>query len=212
MGIGVRTQGVDRSWTLRCGPAGGDLPLAGRLCADITRHPVAMLAPGHARSVCGGTVFGPVVSVSSSRGSFSGEPGCGWPGGTALEVYWAATRDDRHVLDLMEPRLRCDEDPRLVVKDTPWSMVVACVHGRWTPRTERMIRLAKRVLPAGRRSLFPRDVGTASCAVGAQGLCGVNVTHLWATPRVTFAERSGRSRRRWVVTITHGTPRMTRGS
>jgi hypothetical protein len=201
---------VDRSWMLRCRPTGGDMPLATRLCADIARHPVAMLAPGRARSVCGGMVFGPAVTVSSERGQFSGEPGCNWPGGTALVVYWAASRGDRHALDNAEPRLRCDEDPRLVARHPPWSMVVACVHGRWTPRTERMIRLARQALPL--RASFPTDVGTAPCAIGARGICGVDVTHLWAAPRVTFAEQWGattRHRRRWVVTIAHGVARVT---
>lgn len=186
-----------------------------------------MLDPPPERSVCGGQVNGPLVWVNATwhgrSTSFSGESGCNWPGGTALGVYWAAATHNSRALAAFEPRLRCDDDPVLLSKPTPWQSVAACTHGRWTARTERLIRLAEQTppLPGLRpRTLFPHDIGTRRCEIQAgtlgtpaiDGLCGVNVTHVWKQPQVTLVETWGTGRRinrhTWHVTITHGQPHL----
>lgn len=216
------------SFTLRCQPTGGTLPFAARLCRDIAAHAQAMLRPLPSRSQCGGLANGPTVTVSTRAGgksaTFSGQPGCGWPGGTPLAIYWAATRRDLRSLTLMEPRLRCDDDPRLLARPTPSVAVAACTHGFWTARNEGLIRLAEtipdlRVLRP--RQLFPRDVGVFPCriVVGgpttkvASGECGVAVRNAWSTPTVSFVEAlrgpAGELfRHRWVVRIADGRPRL----
>jgi hypothetical protein len=122
------------SFTLRCGPVGGDLPLARRVCRDIARHPVAMLNPHAPLSTCGGMVNGPAVVVRATaarrHGHFAGQPFCGWPGGTALGIYFSAATHDLRTLARVEPRLRCDDDPELLRRPTPWHRVDACLHGR----------------------------------------------------------------------------------
>ncbi len=70
---------VARDYTLRCQPAGGTIPFAARLYSDIARHPLPMLDPGRSRSVCAGTVNGPVLSVSSNRhGTLQNSIRSGW--------------------------------------------------------------------------------------------------------------------------------------
>lgn len=203
-------------YTLLCGPAGGTIPEAGRLCRDIAAHPLPMLDPGRRRSVCAGAVGAPILTVSSTRRgrptSFAGQPGCGWPGGTALAVYWAAASRDVRTLELLEPRLRCDDDPALLAEPTPWRSVFACTHGLWTPRTARLIRIAERVPAIAElrpRSLFPAQIGTRRCRIHGGGLCEVEVTHVWSSPRVAFTESWSSGRRTWVVTIAHGRGRLT---
>ncbi|MFL5963037.1 MAG: hypothetical protein ACJ757_09130 [Gaiellaceae bacterium] len=214
---------ADRRYTLRCNPTSGSLPFADRICADVARHPVSMLAPGRARSLCGGRIFGPVIEVKATRNgrtsSFGGQPGCGWPGGAALAVYWAASIRDTKWLSIFEPRLRCDDDPRLLAMPPRWPSIAACMHGRWTPRTERLIRVAEHVpslAGLAPRGLFPDDIGVRRCAIDAggpelrtiDGLCSVNVKDVWSTPEVSFTEEWAKRRHSWRVTILDGTPRL----
>lgn len=220
---------VARDYTLRCQPAGGTIPFVARLCGDIARHPLPMLDPGRSRSVCAGAVNGPVLSVSSNRHgthtSFSGEPGCDWPGGTGLLVYWAASLHDTRMLSRAEPRLRCDDDPQLLSRPTPWRSVFACTHGLWTPRTAKLIALAEQVPPISwltPRTLFPPEIGTRRCLIDGGGLgrhkldgrCEVNVTHVWRRPQVTFTESwpAGHVTRRhtWVMTVASGAATLTK--
>jgi hypothetical protein len=219
---------ISRQYSLDCRPAGGSIPFAARLCKDIARHPLSMLDPPRSRSVCAGAVNGPVVSVSSNwngrRASFAGEPGCDWPGGTGLAVYWAAVDKDEHALGQFEPRLRCDDDPTLLAKPTPWRSVFACTHGLWTPRTAKLIRIAEQVPPIpglAPRSLFPQQIGTRRCRIlaGGEGVrhlagsCEVNVTRVWDHPRVSLTENwsagSGMRRHTWVVTIVGNKGKLT---
>ncbi len=217
-------------FSLACDSARGSLPLAARVCADIRRHSQAMLDPVPSRSTCAGGPLMPVLTVATTRAgktaSFTGSPGCGWPGGTPLSVYFAAARRDTHLLRLMEPRLRCEDDATLLAQPTPWASVTACVHGLWTPRSERLIRLAERareltyVHPGG---LFPSDIGARRCAIPAggpssgafvRGVCGVYVTNVWSSPHVTFVEDWPRGRghgfwrHRWRVVIRKGRPAL----
>jgi hypothetical protein len=207
------------------------MPYAAQLCGDIARHPLPMLSPGRARSVCAGMVNGPLVFVSSNwhhrRTAFDGEPGCGWPGGTGLAIYWAAASQNRHLLGQSEPRLRCDDDRTLLATATPWRSVFACTHGLWTPRTKTLIATAERVEPISAlmpETIFPTEIGVRRCTFGAGGLgrhelsgkCGVNVTRVWHNPQVTFTESWGTRRQvgrhTWVVTVAGGQPRLTRQS
>jgi hypothetical protein len=190
-----------QTFTLICDPTGGTLPLGGRVCRDIEQHSQPMLDPLPQRSVCAGGPFMPVLVVSSKGSTFSGSPGCGWPGGTPASIYWAAATRDTHLLDLMEPRLRCEDDPMLLAEPTPWASITACVHGLWTPRAERLIRTAKRHVPGGSR--FPADPGAEPCGTD---ICGVSLRHVWSRPLVTFVERSGRRRQVWHVRVS-GRPR-----
>lgn len=203
------------------------MPEAVRLCSDIAKHPISMLAPPPSRSVCGGTVFGPVIHVQTQwRGrsfAFSGEPGCEWPGGTALAIFWAASRDDLKTVALLEPRLRCDDDPVLLAKPTPWRSVFACTHGLWTPRTAKLISLAE-TLPqiAGLqpRDLFPRQIGVRRCQMSAGGpkqhllggFCEVDVKRVWSRPQISFTESwpAGKqiARHTWIVSVVKGKPRL----
>lgn len=172
-----------------------------------------------------------VTTKASGRyGSFAGLPNCGWPGTTGLAIYFAAAKRDERGLRLTELRLRCDDDPALLARPTPWASVAACTHGLWTPRTERLIRLAEQapaIAVLQPRSLFPSDIGARRCAIPAggpvrrtlAGLCGVSVKGVWSTPTVTFVEswpRSGHAHARAVlqVTVTNGRARLNarRGS
>lgn len=214
------------AFTLGCRPALGTLPLAARVCADIVRHPVAMLDPPKRRWTCSGSPFMPQLVIQSSRdgksASFGGSPGCDWPGGTALTIYWAASRHDRKIVALAEPRLRCDDDPVLLATPTPRASAVACLRGLWTPRSERLIRTAKQALGLARLArLFPADVGARSCAIPAGpasrrllwGTCAVMVAHAWSQPLVTFVADwprpgVGVSRHRWHVRVSGSQARL----
>jgi hypothetical protein len=221
---------VTHVFSLACDPAHGSLPFAARVCVDIGRHTQAMLDPLPFRSTCAGGPLMPELTVTTTRAgktaSFTGSPGCGWPGGTPLSVYFAATQRDTHLLRVMEPRLRCEDDATLLAEPTPWASVTACVHGLWTPRSERLIRLADRVRKVALirpAALFPSDMGARRCKIPAgdpnasafvRGTCGVYVTKVWSTPRVTFVEdwpRStghGFSRHRWQVVFRNGRPAL----
>jgi hypothetical protein len=217
------------SFTLGCAPTSGTLPFAARVCGDIARHPGAMLNPLPARTTCAGGPTMPQLTVTTSRdgekASFGGSPNCGWPGGTALAVYFLAAQRDAQGLDRSEHLLRCDDDPTLLARPTPWASVVACVRGLWTPRTERLIRLAERVpaIAALGASLFPTEIGARRCTIPAggpypgkllHGLCGVTVKHVWSAPTVTFVEtwpRTATTHARAIlqVTITNGHARLS---
>jgi hypothetical protein len=216
-----------RSFTLTCEPPAGTLPLGARVCQDIARHPRAMLDPGPARSGCfGGDMpeLKVVATVSGSKTSFGGRPFCNWPGGTAVAIYWEATQADSSRLDWIEPRLRCDEDPTLLERPTPWASLVACLRGFWTPRNERLIRLAASV-PAlaylQPRRLFPHQIGARRCTIPAggprmttlRGLCGVYLKHPRSNPTVNLVETWPRGHNRtarhvWQLTVANGRARL----
>ena len=180
----VRAKPTTVRFALGCRPTSGSLPLAARICGDIARHRQAMLAPRGQRSTCAGGPRMPSVEVDVVRGAagggFSGSPGCGWPGGTPIAVYYAASVRDVHMLDLLEPRLRCEDDPAFFAQPTPWASIVACTHGLWTPAAERAIRIAERSKGLG-HVRFPADPGVVRCRIPAPhrplyGLCGVDLT------------------------------------
>ena len=121
-------------YTLGCRPTAGTLPSADRVCADIARHPVAMLDPPRARTTCsppaGSSELNVVADAHGSRTTFGGVPDCDWPGGVGLAVYYAAIKRDARALGLIERRLHCDEDPKLLATPTPWPRVTACLHSK----------------------------------------------------------------------------------
>jgi hypothetical protein len=194
------------SYSLTCGPAGGTLPLAALVCADIERHRQAMLAPFPARSVCSGNPFMPLVELKVMRGPrgltlsrFAGNPNCNWPGGAPLAVYYAASVNDAPMLSRVERLLRCEDDPMLLAKPTPWASVAACTRGLWTPASERDIRKAEEApqfAPLSPSTLFPRDIGAIHCRIPAGGLaprtlsgvCGVRLTGPPTSKLVHFVE------------------------
>src|SRR5207253_10683107 len=66
--LGRHPRRQTRSYSLRCGSRpSGTLPLAARVCRDISRHPQAMLNPGRARSFCLGGAFRPELRVRANR-------------------------------------------------------------------------------------------------------------------------------------------------
>jgi hypothetical protein len=217
-----------KRFTLGCRPTSGSLPLAARVCRDIARHPQAMVAPRAPRSTCGGGPLMPTVDVVVVRGApggFSGSPGCGWPGGTPSSIYYAASIRDRHTLNLLERRLRCEDDPAFFVRPSPWASILACTHGLWTPAAERAIGVAETssALQLLRpEKLFPADPGVVRCRIPAggpvsrsgprilDGLCGVSLTGPASDKTVHFVETwaQGRhvSRHRWTV---HGATLVT---
>jgi hypothetical protein len=216
---GAQPQKVTDHFTLDCDPLGGTLPLASRVCADIERHAQAMLAPREPRSTCGGSPFMPVVEVSVEQGArgggFSGSPGCGWPGGTPLAIYFSASIGDKEQLARAERLLRCDDDPELFAKPTPWASAAACTHGLWTPAAEAAIRRAENaagIAGLAPRRLFPGDPGARRCAIHAggpapgrllHGLCEVKLTGPASNKTVHFAETwyvaGHRFTHRWVI-------------
>jgi len=226
------TQRHERTYTLNCDPTSGTLPLAGRICRDVARHPLAMLGmlnTGRGRSVCSPPAGSPEVAVEATRGSkharFGDVPNCSWPGGGVLAVYYDAITKNEKLLASDEARLRCEDDPVLLATPKPWVSIEACLHGFWTPRNERLIRAAEQV-PQLRalqpQRLFPRDVGVLPCRITVggptrrhiTGKCGVSITHAWSTPTLVFTESwSGWSgppyRHHWVVEIAHGHARLT---
>lgn len=219
---GARPKRRTRTFSLGCLPVSGTLPFADRLCRDIARHPQAMLDPldpDRPRSVCLGLLNGPSlmvrVKVGLKQTSFGGQPFCGWPGGTALGLYWAATQHDLRTLARLEPRLRCDDDPALLVWPWRWASINACVRGLWTAHSARLIRVASGAREIGALRLahfFPRNVGARPCAIPTreertlQGLCGVYLKDVWSRPTVTFVETwplvCGSARHRWRVAVT----------
>jgi hypothetical protein len=208
----------NQSFSLTCSPPSGTLPFAARICEDIAEHGRAMLRPYKARSVCLGSPFMLELTVWASTGgsetTLKGAPFCNWPGGTALGIYWAATQHDARTLDRYEPRLRCDEDRILLARPTPRASISACRRGLWTPRSERLIRIALRAPALRPTHLFPPDIGVRRCEIPAgsrgerrlHGKCGVSLKHVWAGPIVSFVEawpnRAGGSARHiWRVSV-----------
>jgi hypothetical protein len=187
--------GERSSYDLRCEPRSGTLPLADLVCSTIAQHPHAMLNPGPQQSVCSGSPDMPQLSVWTRTGAhasrFGGYPGCGWPGGAALAIYWGAIQREPTMIAAWRPVLRCDEDPVLRARPTPYASLNACTHRLWTPRTELLIRRAEH-LPAiaalHPRRLFPSEIGARRCALGRRlrGLCGVYVRNVWSRPRAAF--------------------------
>jgi hypothetical protein len=224
-----------RSFSLRCAPTGGTLPFADRLCQDIELHPHAMLNP---RSLPPGgcspalpsapftyEVMRVVATVAGRTSRLSTGPGlaafCPQPGVVAAAVYWYAAHRDVGFLNMWEPLLHCDEDPRLFVRPTPLDSVDACMLGLWTPRFERLIQDDTAVI--GERvvgGLFPRDVGTRTCMIPVRGSktaplrgqCSVSVAAAQsATPGVTFTESwpsvtGGTKSHWWVLYLPKGQP------
>ena len=92
-------QPSDRRYSLGCNPTSGTLPMPARVCAVIAAHPAAMLRPHSSRTLCYDPELGPVVTVRTTwkgrTSTFSGQPGCGWPGTTPLGVYYNASRQDK---------------------------------------------------------------------------------------------------------------------
>jgi hypothetical protein len=198
------TVGHVHSFSLTCNPTGGSLPLAGRMCRDISLHPRAMLDPPKPRWWCSLPAGSPTLTVTTSSSgathTFGGAPGCEWPVGPTIEAYWAAIQRDEKELGRVELTLRCEEDPTLLAHPTPLASAVACAHGLWTPRSEELIRLAEKTpaLAALQPShLFPHDIGAVSCTIQAggfvpgrklSGLCGVTLKNVRSKTTVSFTE------------------------
>lgn len=193
-----------RTYYLTCGPVGGTLPYASRICADIARHPQPMLDPLPARIVCSGGLTAPQVTVTSkSNGkstTFSAVPDCTWPDGVGAAVYFEAASHETAYLASTERRLRCEDDPSLLTTPTPQLSVFACRHNLWTPRTAKLVRIADRA-PAIRSldgaKLFPVQIGDRQCVIHGggpapgvvfRGVCEVTVKKVWSKPTVTFVE------------------------
>ena len=161
--------------------------------ADITmdRPLVCMEDPGKCRFV---------AAANCRTRSFSGSPGCSWPGGQALAVYYDAAQSDAHDLSRSESDLRCDEDPVLFRVPTPLASVVACRHGLWTPRSEQLIKIAAttpELAALQAAKLFPHDIGALPCTIHAggaypgrklPGLCGVTVKNARSNATVSFTQ------------------------
>jgi hypothetical protein len=202
-----------RSYALTCGPVGGTLPYAGRICADIARHPQPMLDPLPARFGCSGSPNMAQVTVTSTKNgkttTFSAAPDCTWPDGIGAAVYFLAASEKPHWLALTEKRLRCEDDPALLVRPTPMLSVFACNHNLWTPRAAKLIRIAKntpviRALDGSK--LFPTQIGDRECVIHGggpapgvvfHGVCEVTVKRVWSTPTVSFVESWSEGGKRW---------------
>jgi hypothetical protein len=95
----VGPQPSDKRYSLGCNPTSGTLPFAARVCADIAARPAFMLRQQPTRILCYSEVLGPVVTVQTTwqgrPSTFSGEPGCGWPGTSPLSVYYNASQHRR---------------------------------------------------------------------------------------------------------------------
>jgi Subtilisin inhibitor-like len=120
----------ESTYTLRCDPSGGDLPRAAAVCAAIAHHRDLFLNPPRARSTCVGGVFvPPSISIEGRyRGAdvAVGGRSCDWPSGLGLAVIETAVGHGN--LDRAVARLRCGENPRLLVARTPWRQVRACLN------------------------------------------------------------------------------------
>jgi hypothetical protein len=115
---------------LRCDPVGGDLPRAAAVCDAIAQHRDLFLNPPPNRSIClGGPGVPPGISI---KGRYQGEEvdvvgrSCHWPDGLGFAVIEAAVLRPS-AFGRAVARLRCGEDPRLLVENTPWSQVRACL-------------------------------------------------------------------------------------
>lgn len=207
------TKPQTRTYSLTCGPVGGTLPYAARICADIARHPQPMLDPLPARFGCSGSPNMAQVTVTSVENgkttTFSAAPDCTWPDGVGAAVYFLAASERPQWLLVTERRLRCEDDPALLVRPTPMLSVFACNHNLWTPRTAKLIRLAGHapaVRTLGGSKLFPAQIGDRPCVIHGggpapgvvfHGVCEVTVKKVWSTPTVTFVESWSDGGRRW---------------
>jgi len=201
-----------RSYSLTCDPVGGTLPYAARICRDIARHLQPLLDPLAARYGCSGGPNMAVVTVTARTNghttTFSGNPDCTWPGGVGLAVYFAAAGHEARYLAPTERRLRCDDDPALLVTPRPEVSVFACTHNLWTLRTAELIRIAKHA-PSVRSlgpNLFPNQIGNPQCTIHGggrapgvvfHGVCEVTVKKVWSTPTVTLVESWRDAGKRW---------------
>ena len=115
---------------LRCNPAGGDLLRAAAVCDAIAQHRDLFLNPPPTRSTCiGGPGIPPSISIKGRYRDDEVEVAgrsCDWPAGLGLAVIEAAVGYPR-AFEQAVARLRCGEDPRLLVADTPWPQVRACL-------------------------------------------------------------------------------------
>jgi hypothetical protein len=130
-GVNYRPVGDRRiePFTLHCDPTGGDMPNRVELCRLIAKHPQAMLFPFHSISACDIPASVKVSGVSHGRVVRFDRSICEWPGSTGSFAYYAATFSP-HDLAIAAVRLRCDEDPSLLRKPTPWTRVHACMTAR----------------------------------------------------------------------------------
>ena len=91
----VRPQPSNVRYSLGCNPTSGTLPSAARVCAAIAARPAFMLRPHPIRVLCYSEMLGPVVTIRTTwqgrPSTFSGEPGCGWPGTSRLSIYYNAS-------------------------------------------------------------------------------------------------------------------------
>lgn len=117
-------------YQLRCDPHGGDLPQAAAVCQALGQHRDLFLNPPPRRSSCrGGPGVPPNISI---EGRYRDDEvrvagrSCDWPGGLGLAVIEAALSYPR-TFEQAVARLRCGEDPRLLVPTTPWRSVQACL-------------------------------------------------------------------------------------
>jgi len=190
----------ERSFSLSCNPTGGNLPLASLVCREISLHPKAMLNPPKPRWTCAGPAGSPTLTVTTSAHgathTFGGQPGCDWPVGPTLELYWAATQRNKNELARVESTLRCEEDPALLAHPTPLASAVACSHGLWTPHSE-LAEKSPALADLQPSTLFPHDIGVMNCTIPAggpapgrklAGRCGVTMKNVWSKPMVSFTE------------------------
>jgi len=119
----------ETSYQLRCDPPGGDLPRAAAVCEELAQHRDLFLSPPPTRSTCAGSVgVPPSISIEGlyrdDEVRVAGRS-CDWPGGLGLAVIEAAL--SLRPFEQAVARLRCGEDPRLLVPTTPWRSVQACL-------------------------------------------------------------------------------------
>ena len=202
-------------FVLTCDPTGGTLPFASRVCADIARHPTAMLHPGAPRSFCSPNVTDQVAIATTVDGRTSTEPldvpGCNWPGSARLGVYLAAALRQRGQLLLWERRLRCDEPP--FVGPSPPSLLVCELDEIRT--AERVPALAA-LRPA---ALFPANTGSRACDIPAggpvsrflHGTCSVsvapgNLNHRKLVFTEAWTNGPHRQEHTWLVSLNRSPP------
>lgn len=117
-------------YRLRCGPPGGDLPRAAAVCDAIAQHRDLFLNPPPNRSICIGALgIPPTISIKGRDQDGEVEVvgrSCHWPDGLGLAVIEAAVWNPA-ALDRALASLRCGEDPHLLVENTPWPQVRACL-------------------------------------------------------------------------------------
>jgi hypothetical protein len=216
---GERTQ----SFSLSCNPPAGTLSLAERVCEDIGLYPRTMLNPRLrlGPGLCFAGQGYPRLSVTATangvKTSFGGMPGCGWPDGDAIGVYYYATQGDEAGLARFEGGVRCGEDPVWLMRPVYRTIIRLCRYGSGPSRVQRVIRIAKQAAAIAAlrpQHLFPTDTGWQSCKITFGGMapgkrlagqCGVWVNHARSAPTVTFAVAwppgKGTARHTWSVAV-----------